>query len=188
MGTVSAAESVRLDTRLFRIDTRSLVGSVLLGLVFVLVQQVAHRIDVLISPALVIIGGVTWATFTGLVVLLYRQPAGLITAEVAAFVAVATGLSPLAMFFIPANGLGSITYSLVSRRLPMRTRLHHLIPQIFTNLVGNACVAVGLKVVLHLPWSLILIAAAITSAAGIIGGTLLTHLVYNAVIKSGVTE
>lgn len=188
METVSAAESVRLNTELFRIDTRSLVGSVLLGLVFVLVQQVAHRIDVLISPASVIIGGVTWATFTGLVVLLYKQPAGLITAEVAAFVAVASGLSPLAMFFIPANGLGSITYSVVSWKLPMRTRLHHLIAQILTNLVGNACVAVGLRVILQLPWPLILISAAITSVAGIIGGTLLTHLIYNTVIKSGVTE
>jgi hypothetical protein len=164
------------------------VGSVLLGLVFVLVQQVAHRIDALISPAVVIVGGVTWATFMGLVVLLFSQPAGLITAEVAAFVAVASGLSPLAMFFIPANGLGSITYSLVSCKLPMRTLLHHLIPQVFTNLVGNACVAVGLRVILNLPWPIILFLAAITSTAGIIGGTLLTRLVYNNVIKSGVVK
>ncbi len=44
-------------------NTKSLVGAVLLGLVFVLVQQIAHRIDALINPACVIIGGVTWATF-----------------------------------------------------------------------------------------------------------------------------
>jgi hypothetical protein len=177
-----------LGKPLFRVDTRSLVGSVLLGLVFVLVQQVAHRIDALISPAVVIVGGVTWATFTGLVVLLFRQPAGLITAEVAAFVAVASGLSPLAMFFIPANGLGSITYSLVSCKLPMRTLLHHLIPQVFTNLVGNACVAIGLRIILNVPWPIILLLAAITSTAGIIGGTLLTRLFYNNVIKSGVVK
>ena len=187
MSRLSAA-CVGVEKPFFRVDTRSLVGSVLLGLVFVLVQQVAHRIDVLISPAVVIIGGVTWATFTGLVVLLFRQPAGLITAEVAAFVAVASGLSPLAMFFIPANGLGSITYSLVSCKLPMRTLLHHLIPQVFTNLVGNACVAIGLRVILHVPWPIILFLAAITSTAGIIGGTLLTRLVYESVVKSGVAE
>jgi hypothetical protein len=187
MSRLSAA-CVGLEKPLFRVDTRSLVGSVLLGLVFVLVQQVAHRIDVLISPAVVIVGGVTWATFTGLVVLLFRQPAGLITAEVAAFVAIASGLSPLAMFFIPANGLGSIAYSLVSCKLPMRTWLHHLIPQVFTNLVGNACVAVGLRVILNVPWPIILFLAAITSIAGIIGGTLLTRLVYNNVIESGVVK
>ncbi|MGO9119168.1 MAG: hypothetical protein ACLQPD_16370 [Desulfomonilaceae bacterium] len=187
MNRISSA-CATLGMPLFRVDTRSLVGSVLLGLVFVLVQQVAHRIDALISPAVVIVGGVTWATFTGLVVLLFRQPAGLITAEVAAFVAVASGLSPLAMFFIPANGLGSITYSLVSCKLPMRTLLHHLIPQMFTNVVGNACVAIGLRIILNVPWPIILFLAAITSTAGIIGGTLLTRLVYNHVIKSGVVK
>ncbi len=50
---------------LFSVNTKILVGAVLLGLVFVLVQQIAHRIDAMINPASVIIGGVTWATFTG---------------------------------------------------------------------------------------------------------------------------
>jgi hypothetical protein len=109
-----------INRNLLFINTKSLVGAVLLGLVFVLVQQIAHRIGALINPASVIIGGVTWATFTGLVVLLYRQPAGIITAEVAAFTGLATGLSILAPFFILANGAGSIVYSLVSWKLPIR--------------------------------------------------------------------
>lgn len=168
-----------------RLDTKTLVGAVLLGLLFVLVQQIAHRIDALISPAAVIVGGVTWATFTGLVVLLYRQPAGIITGEVAALVAMASGLSVLAPFFIPANGLGSLAYWLASRRLSMRRWWHHLWAQVACNVVGNACVALGLHYLLHLPPKVILMAAAVTTLAGIAGGTILTRLLHRAVLRAG---
>ena len=173
---------------LFFMSTKSLVGSVLLGLVFVLVQQIAHRIDALINPASVIIGGVTWATFTGLIVLLYRQPAGLITAEVAAFTGLATGLSILAPFFILANGAGSVVYSLVSWKLPMKTWGHHFLAQLATNLIGNLFVAIGLHVLLHLPTEVILVAAGITTAAGVIGGTILTKKIYESVHRAGLAN
>lgn len=171
-----------------RLDTKALVGAALLGIVFVLVQQIAHRIDALINPACVIIGGITWATFTGLVALLFRQPAGVITGEVQAFVALATGLSPLAPFFIPANALGSLSYSLVARRLSMTKWSHHLLAQILTNLTGNACVAFGLKIVLNLPIPVIVVASSITATAGIIGGTFLTKLTYTNLQKSGLAR
>jgi hypothetical protein len=176
------------QNRFARTDTGSLVGAVLLGIVFVLVQQLAHRIDVMINPACVIIGGVTWATMTGLVVLCYRQPAGIITAEVAALTALASGLSPLAIFFVPANGLGSLAYSLVSWKLPMNGWWHHIAAQIATNVVGNLCVAVGLKVILNLPLPVILVASGITTVAGIIGGTVFTKIIYENVLKSGVLK
>jgi hypothetical protein len=173
---------------LFVVNTRSLVGAVLLGLAFVLVQQIAHRIDALINPACVIIGGVTWATFTGLVVLLYGQPAGLITAEVAAFTALASGLSVLAPFFILANGAGSIVYSLVSWKCSMRSWVHHFLAQLVTNLIGNFFVAVGLRVLLHLPYKVILIAAGITTTAGVIGGTILTKKIVENINRAGLVK
>lgn len=168
-----------------RLDTKALVGAALLGIVFVLVQQIAHRIDALINPACVIIGGITWATFTGLVALLFRQPAGIITGEVQAFVALATGLSPLAPFFIPANALGSLSYSMVARKFDMTRFSHHLTAQILTNLTGNLCVALGLKLILNLPLPVIVVATSITMTAGIIGGTILTKLIYTNLMKSG---
>ncbi len=171
-----------------RVDTRALVGAVLLGVVFVLVQQIAHRIDAVINPASVIVGGVTWATFTGLVVLLFRQPAGIITAEVQAFVALASGLSPLAPFFIPANGLGSLAYSLISCKLSMDKWSHHLLAQTVTNIVGNICVGIGLYVILKLPIPVILVASGMTTVAGIIGGTIFTKIIYDNVVKSGVLD
>jgi len=173
---------------LFIVNTKSLVGAVLLGLVFVLVQQIAHRIDALINPACVIIGGVTWATFTGLVVLLYRQPAGLITAEVAAFAALATGLSVLAPFFLLANGAGSLMYSLVSWKCSMKTWGHHFLAQLATNLIGNFFVALGLRALLHLPFGVILIAAGITTTAGVIGGTILTKKIYENIARAGLIK
>lgn len=169
-----------------RFDTKSLVGAVILGVVFVLVQQIAHRIDAFINPASVIIGGVTWATFTGLTVLLFKQPAGIITAEVQALVSVATGLSPLAIFFIPANGLASLAYSLVSWKLTMDKWSHHLLAQIVANVSGNICVGIGLYVILKLPIPVVLVSSAITTVAGIIGGTILTKMIYENVLKSGV--
>jgi len=180
--------SSREYSNFVRLDTKALVGSALLGIVFVLVQQFAHRIDALINPACVIIGGISWATFTGLVALLFRQPAGVITGEVQAFVALATGLSPLAPFFIPANALGSWSYSFIARRLSMTRFSHHLVAQIFTNLTGNACVAIGLKLILNLPIPVIVISSSITATAGIIGGTFLTKSIYTNLKKSGLAE
>ena len=188
MSTATAMMRSSTKRRFTRVDTKSLVGAVLLGVVFVLVQQIAHRIDAMINPACVVVGGITWATMTALVVLCYRQPAGIITAEVAAFTALATGLSPLALFFVPANGLGSLAYSLVAWRLPMTKWGHHVAAQVLTNAVGNFCVAVGLKVVLNLPVQVILVAAGITTAAGIIGGTIFTRIIYENVLKSGVLK
>lgn len=188
MSASQTATANMVSSPFVRTDTTALVGAVFLGVAFVLIQQVAHRIDALINPACVIVGGVTWATMTGLVVLIYRQPAGVITGEVAALIALATGLSPLALFFIPANGLGSLTYSLVSWKLSMKTWLHHFLAQAATNIVGNLCVAVGLKVLLNLSYPVIAVAVALTTTAGIIGGTLLTKPIYDNVVKSGVID
>ena len=66
--------------------TRALVGAVILGLAFVMVHQVSQRIDALLWPPLIIIGGITWATFTGLITLIYRQPAGFIMGETQALI------------------------------------------------------------------------------------------------------
>jgi len=172
--------------KFLRLDTKALIGAVFLGLVFVLVQQVAHRIDTMINPSCVIIGGVTWAVFTGLVILFFGQPAGLITAEVEALIAIASGLSPLAPFFIPANGLGSLAFSLVACKFSMDKWSHHLLAQIACNVTGNICVGIGLYVLLHLPLPVIIVSSAITTLAGIVGGTIFTMSIYKNVKKSGV--
>lgn len=170
---------------LWRTDTKALVGAVVLGVAFVLVQQIAHRIDNVLWPTLIIIGGITWATFTGLITLIFRQPAGIIMGETQALIAVASGLSPVAVFFIPANGLGSLAYSLVAWKLSMEKWSHHFLAQCLTNIVGNLCVAVGLYTILQLPLPVVIVSSAITATAGIIGSTILTKLVFDALRRAG---
>ncbi|GAB4248765.1 MAG: hypothetical protein Kow00129_09550 [Thermoleophilia bacterium] len=169
----------------WRTDTRALVGAVLMGLAFVVAQQLTHRVDNIFWPTLVIFGGISWATFTGLAALLFRQPAALIMGETQALIAVGTGLSPLAPFFIPANGLGALTYSLVAWRLSMQKWTHHLLAQAATNVVGNLCVAVGLRVILELPYPVIIVSSSVTALAGTVGSTILTHRLYRSVKSSG---
>jgi len=188
MSPATGAGSLAWGTRparFWRTDTRALVGAVVLGVAFVLVQQVAHRIDAVLWPTLIIIGGITWATFTGLITLIYRQPGGIIMGETQALVAVATGLSPLALFFIPANGFGSLAYGAVAWRLSMERWSHHFLAQLACNVVGNACIAVGLYVVLGLPTPVVLVSSAVTAAAGTVGSTILTRRIYTAVRSSG---
>lgn len=175
----------RATKAFWRTDTKALVGAIVMGIAFVLVQQIAHRLDSLIWPTLIIIGGITWATFTGLITLIFRQPAGLIMGETQALIAVASGLSPVAAFFIPANGLGSLTYSLVAQRLSMEKWSHHFIAQLMTNVVGNICVGIGLYTILKLPLPVILISSSITSAAGTVGATILTKKLMGTLQKAG---
>jgi len=170
---------------LWRTDTKALVGAVVLGIAFVLIQQIAHRIDNMIWPTLIIIGGITWATFTGLITLIFRQPAGIIMGETQAIIAIASGLSPIAVFFIPANGLGSLAYSLVAGKLSMEKWSHHFLAQFMNNVVGNACVAVGLLTILKLPLPIVIISSAITAAAGIVGSTILTKVIADALRRAG---
>ncbi|RBP63800.1 hypothetical protein DES36_10916 [Alkalibaculum bacchi] len=187
MNNVSMAQKVE-SRKKTRFDTKALVGAVILGIVFVLVQQIAHRIDALINPASTIIGGVTWAMFTGLTVLLFKQPAGLITVEVQALVAVASGLSPLSIFFIPSNGLASIGYTLVTWKFSMEKWSHHLLAQIVSNVLGNIVVGIGLYMVLAVPIPAILVSSTITTLVGVVGGTILTKKVYEGIHKSGVLK
>ncbi len=70
----------------------------------------------------------------------------------------------------------------------MKTWFHHFLAQLATNLIGNLFVAIGLRVLLHLPLGVILVAAGITTAAGVIGGTMLTKKIYENVQQAGLVQ
>ncbi|MDT3698121.1 MAG: hypothetical protein RO469_01735 [Thermincola sp.] len=172
-------------TKAWRTDTKALVGAVILGVVSMLLQQVSMRIDAAIWTPLIILGGITWATLTGLITLIFRQPAGIIMGETQALIAMATGLSPVALFFIPANGFSSLAYTLVARKLSMQKWSHHFLAQLATNVVGNIFVGYGLHVVLKLPVNVAVVSSLITCCAGIIGATILTKKIADALNKAG---
>jgi len=108
-------------------DTKALVGSVIIGILFVIMEQVTGRIDGILDPTLLLLNGTCWAFFTGLIVLMYKQPAGIIAGLVEAIAAMATGYSPLAFFFLFANVIGSIAYSLIARNFSMEKLSHHVL-------------------------------------------------------------
>lgn len=172
---------------LWRVDTRSMVSAVILGIAFILVELLTWRIDAMLWNPLIIVDGITWATFTGLITLIFRQPGSLIMTEIQAVSAIANG-NPLGLFFIPANGVGSLVYTLFVWKLSMEKWSHHFIAQLFTNVLGNAIVALGLISVLKLPVGVAITSSAITAAAGTVGATILTKVLYDSLRKSGLVN
>src|SRR5207302_6395386 len=108
-GPLVSARSI--DRRVWRTDTKALVGGVLLGIVLVLVNQVATRLDAVINPSAGFVSGSTTAVIIGLAVRLFRQPAGIITGEIQAFIAIATASNPLAPAFLITNAVEPLAYS-----------------------------------------------------------------------------
>lgn len=105
--------------KFFRTDTRSLVGAVIRGIVFLIMMQVAGRINGILDPSFLLLNGCCFVLFTGLIFLMYRLPAGIIAGLVEAPVARATGHSPLAVVFLVAYVVDSLVYSLIAIGLPM---------------------------------------------------------------------
>lgn len=173
-----------MKEKLFRTDTKALVGSVIIGIVFVIMEQVTGRIDAILDPTLLLLNGTCWAFFTGLIVLMYKQPAGIIAGLVEAIVAMATGYSPLAFFFLFANVIGSIAYSLIARNFSMEKLSHHILAMIGCTVTGNFCVMIGLIYVIHLDWKIALLSSSLTTLVGIIVAGILTKSVYGALQKS----
>ena len=173
---------------LFRTDTKALVGSVIVGIVFLIMMQVTGRIDGILDPTLLLFNGTCWAFFTGLIVLMYKQPAGIISGLLEAIIAMATAYSPLAFFFIFANTIGSITYSLIARNFSMEKLGHHILATFGCAVTGNFCVMLGLIYVIHLDWKIALLSASITTLVSTIIAGILTKSVYGALRKSSLLD
>jgi len=173
-----------MKEKLIRTDTKALVGSVIVGIVMLIMMQVTGRIDAILDPSLLLFNGTCWAFFTGLIVLMYKQPAGIIAGLVEAFVAMATAYSPLAFFFIFANTIGSITYSLIASKFSMEKLGHHILAMMGCAVTGNFCVMLGLIYILHLDWKIALLSSSLTALVGTIVAGILTKSVYGALKKS----
>ncbi|TAK33703.1 MAG: hypothetical protein EPO21_12135 [Chloroflexota bacterium] len=175
--------------RFARFDTKAIIGGVFFGIVMVLVLQITDRADVaLTGGSFLIFGGISWAGIMGVSTLLCRQPGGVIAGLIQGVLAIVTGASPLAPTFPIVNAAGSLAYSVVASRLSMNSWIHHVLAQAAGNIVGNLLVAVGLFYILHLPVEIIILSSGVTAVVSIIGGTLLTKLVSDAVAKSGVLD
>lgn len=186
---MNTTETTTLKPAIFRTDTKALVGGVILGIVFVIACQISGQIDNLLptgKAGMYLINGSIWAFFTGLITLTYRQPAGLIAAEVEALISI--WYSPLWIAFIFANAVASIAISLVAAKLPMTKWSHHIIAQFFCNVSGNACLCVGLVLIFGMPINVAIIESLIIVAVCWPISTILTKICYDKVKNSGLAR
>jgi hypothetical protein len=169
---------------LFRTDARSLVGSVLMGVLMVLIVSLGDRIDAsILGGAFPIFGGVTWAITMALSALFLGLPGALIAGEIQAVMDLALGV-PLAPAFMVANAIGPVVFALIAHRLTMRTLAHYLIALTPAVILGNLCVAVFLVLVLEVPVGMLLVSELVVIAASIIAGVFAVRAVAEAVWRS----
>ncbi|NBJ14645.1 MAG: hypothetical protein FNP40_03555 [Dehalobacter sp. 4CP] len=178
-----------MKNKFLRTDTKALVGSILLGIVFVIACQATGFIDNLLptgKAGMYLINGTVWASFTALIVLLYKQPAGIIAGEVEAIISI--WYSPLWIAFIFANAIGSLAVSFVAAKYSMEKWGHHIFAQFLCNVLGNAVVCIGLIYIYQLPVKVAVVEALITIAVCWPLSTVITKLVYDSIKKSGLAQ
>lgn len=182
-------EQALTGNQIFKTDTKSLIGSVVMGIVFVLACQITGQIDNLMpwgKMGMYLINGTVWAFFTGLLTMIYKQPGGLIAAEVEAVISVL--YSPLWIAFIFANGVASIWVSLVASKRDMTKWSHHILAQGGVCILGNLIVAIGLVLILGVPVNVAIVETLILIAVNWTFSTIATKFAYDAIMKSGLIK
>jgi hypothetical protein len=160
-----------------------------MGIVFVIACQITGQIDNMLpwgKMGMYLINGTVWAFFTGILTLVYKQPGGLIAAEVEALISVM--YTPLWVAFIFANGIASIWVSLVAAKYDMSKWSHHIIAQAGVCILGNIIVSVGLVLILGLPVNVAIVEGLILIAVTWPLATIATKKVYDALLKSGMVK
>lgn len=175
-----------LKKNVIRTDTKALVGSILMGIVFVIAGQASGFIDNLLPTGkmgMYLINGTVWATFTALIVLLYKQPAGIIAGLVQAVVSI--WFSPLWIAFVFANTIASIGVSIVISKFAMDKWGHYVVALLLCNVLGNIVVGIGLILIFQLPTNIAIIESAIVTLVCWPFSTILTKWMYENIKKSG---
>lgn len=174
---------------LWRWDLKAIVGGVLFGVLMTVLAQIVERLDTaLTGGAFVILGAVNFYTIASLSTLLFRLPGGLITGLTNALIAIATGTSPMAPWFVPTNALFAIVYALVIWRMRMDRWQHYLLATAIGVWASMLIILWGLLVTIKLPLNIALTSYVVTSLAGTIGATILTMIIAKAVDRSRVLQ
>lgn len=175
--------------QLWRWDLKSIVGGVLFGVLMTVLAQIMERLDTaLTGGAFVVLGGVNFYTIAALSTLLFRLPGGLITGLTNALIAITTGTSPMAPWFVPTNAAFAIIYALVIWRLRMDQWRDYLIAAIVGVWLSMLIIMWGLLVTIKLPMGVAFTSYVVTSIAGTVGATVLTMIIAKAVDKSRVLQ
>lgn len=179
-----------MKKKLIRTDSKAIIGSVILGILWLLISQASGAIDNMFfwgKAGMLILNGAVWAIATAVIVLTYKQPAGIIAGLVEGVTSMF--YSPaLWVFLTLANVAGALIYTLCDRLMAMDRMSHHFIAQIVNNYIGNAIVGVGLYVVYDLPANAAVLCSLITATAGWIISAPVTAAVMKKITKSGLAD
>lgn len=173
----------------WRTDSKALIGSVILGVVMVLASQAAGVVDNLLptgKAGMLIVNGAVWAIFTGLVPLIYKQPAGLITSVLEALLSIF--YSPLWISIIFANVVCSLLASFVAQKFEMDKLSHHFIAQFFVNYIGNIFICIGLVKIFGAPLKVAVIESLIVATVDWVVASIATKYMYDGIKKSGLVK
>lgn len=178
-----------MEKKRFKTDTKSLIGAIVMGIVFILACQITGQIDNLLpwgKVGMYLINGSCWAFFTGLITLIYKQPGGLIAAEVEALLSII--FSPLWLAFIVANAVGSIWVSFIDSKVTMTKWSHFILVQGGVCILGNIVLSFGLVFILGIPVTIVIIQSLITIVVNWIISTIALKKAYEAILKSGLVH
>lgn len=131
------------EPRLWRRDTRAIVGSILLAVAFAANMQIAERIDTATVGGIIPWTGTMfariWFTAAGV---FYGLTGALIVASFSPVIAILTSTGPLAPFHIVTNWTFSIPFTLIAHQLLRRKRGLHIVP--FALVVVSCALVSGL--------------------------------------------
>lgn len=170
-------------------DTKTIITSVFLGLITVVVLQIAERIDLAITGGTVaIVSAVVSALIWISAASFYGFTGALITAWINPIISNLTASSPMAPFFFLTNGSHGLSMALLVWLMKPKHRGLKLWEVLVIGQVGGLADAVvfglGNRLILHMPWDFIGFQILIIQPAYFLG-SLITYGVMRRVIKTG---
>jgi hypothetical protein len=131
------------EPRLWRKDTRAIVGSILLAVAFAANMQLAERVDTATVGGIIPWTGTMfariWFTSAGI---FYGLTGALIVASFNPVIAILTSTGPLAPFHIVTNWTFSIPFTLIAHQIIKRNRGIHIVS--FVLLVVSCALVSGM--------------------------------------------
>ncbi|MBI4321290.1 MAG: hypothetical protein HY675_22595 [Chloroflexi bacterium] len=189
MATAQQAFLSRIEGQFWRVSTKDIIGSVLMGIALNLVQQVTERADAaLTGGSFIIFGSISYMTIFTIAAIYFRYPGALITGLVQAGISVATAASPMSPAFVWTNIIQSFAAVLIVWRLSLRPWWHWPVLTFGHGLVGSICIAIGLWLILQLPANVILLSASVTWVIESAVSAPLVAVIARGIDRSGVLD
>lgn len=170
-------------------DTKTIITSVFLGLIAVVVLQIAERLDLaLTGGTIAIVSAVVVSLIWVSAACFYGFTGAMITAWINPIISNLTASSPMAPFFFLTNGSHGLSMALMVWLMKPKHRGLKFWEVLVIGQVGGifdaSVFGLGNRLILHLPWDFITIQILIIQPCYFLG-SIITYGVMRRVIKTG---